>query len=156
MHATIFLSWEWRILDTGLTLSFIESFRSRTTVHIKTGSVRQSEACLAEHVCSSVACVTHQYFTQEAASLIQWYSETRTEFMCIFKLCSVFTPHWTIRHGRGQNVAGARTNGGPATTTGGQWAAAWWWQDGARSCARGERGPRQQQRGPARHGLMVR
>ena len=33
--------------------------------------------------------------------------------MCIFKLCSVFTPHWTIRHGRGQNVAGARTNGGP-------------------------------------------
>ena len=33
--------------------------------------------------------------------------------MCIFKLCSVFTPHWTIRHGRGQNGAGARTNGGP-------------------------------------------
>ena len=30
-------AWEWRILDTGLPLSFVELFRSRTTIHVKAG-----------------------------------------------------------------------------------------------------------------------
>ena len=52
-------AWEWRILDTSLPISFIELFRSRTTIHVKAGlavpvrgSARQCEACLAEHVCA--------------------------------------------------------------------------------------------------------
>ena len=31
----------------------------------------------------------------------------RWEFMCIFKLCSVFTPHWLIGHGRWGRARGS-------------------------------------------------
>ena len=31
----------------------------------------------------------------------------RWEFMCIFKLCSVFTPHWLIGHGRWGRAPGS-------------------------------------------------